>query len=220
MQETDVAPVAVEEVAAPAEEVTAPVEETVAKDLNAILMRAAVADRNADRMGIAAQAAKADVIKVLGREASLPVMNPLNPGEEFVKVTVSKLTYSATTMDRSAAVEWVKEYYRDKVEKKTRLVPGTTERDVFNVLRQFAPYLLEEIDVVPDHVIQELERKSRHARQPMGFGGEVGKDAPPGIVVTPSTPQVRITFRKVDVVDDLIACGIVDMEGNLLGGAE
>lgn len=196
------------------------VEETAVKALNAVLIRAAVAHRNAERAKKADEAAKVDVVKVLGRKGSLPVMNPLNPGEEFVQVTVSKLTYAAKTLDRSATDTWVEARYSEKLEERTRLVAGTTERDVFNVLKQFAPYLLETVKVVPDHVIHELELKSKHAQQPMGFGGEVGEDAPPGIVVEPSTPKVYVTFRRPEVVDDLLIKGIVDMEGNLLGGAE
>lgn len=203
-----------------AETETPAVEETAVKALNAVLIRAAVANRNADRFNAADKAAKADVVKVLGRKGSLPVMNPLNPGEEFVQITVSKLTYIAKTLDYTAAEEWVKKNYPDKVQKKTRLMPGTTEQHVFNVLRQFAPYLLEEIDVVPNHVIHELEMKSERAQQPMGFGGEAGEDAPPGIVVEESTPKVTVTFRNAAVVDDLLVTGYVDMEGNLLGGGE
>ncbi len=203
-----------------AETETAAVGETAIKALNAVLIRAAVANRNAERFVAADKAAKADVVKVLGRKGSLPVMNPLNPGEEFVQITVSKLTYIAKTEDPSATKEWVKERYAEKVEKRIRLAPGTTERDVFNVLNQFAPYLLETVEVVPDHVIHELELKSKLAQQPMGFGGEVGKDAPPGIVVEESTPKVTVTFRNPAVVDDLLVTGYVDMEGNLLGGDE
>ncbi|MFJ5984215.1 hypothetical protein [Lentzea sp. NPDC092896] len=205
----------------PSTEVEAPVvEDTAVKALNAVLIRAAVANRNAERFNKVDEAAKADVVRVLGRKGSLPVMNPLNADEEFVQITVSKLTYTAKVVDPSASKEWVKERYADKVEKQTRLMPGTTEQHVFNVLKQFAPYLLEEVDVVPDHVINELALKSRLAQRPMGFGGEVGVDAPPGIVVEPSAPKVYVTFRNPSVVDDLIVSGIVDMEGNMLGGDE
>lgn len=208
------------DVEAPVVEETSAVGEAAVKAVNAVLIRAAVANRNAERFNAADKAAKADVVKVLGRKGSLPVMNPLNPGEEFVQITVSKLTHIAKTVDYTAVEEWVKKNYADKVEKKTRLMPGTTEQHVFNVLRQFAPYLLEEIDVVPNHVVYELELKSKLAQQPMGFGGEIGENAPPGIVVEESTPKVSVTFRNAAVVDDLIVTGIVDMEGNLLGGAE
>lgn len=208
------------DVEAPAVEEASAVGEAAVKAVNAVLIRAAVANRNAERFKEVDEAAKADVVKVLGRKGSLPVMNPLNPGEEFVQITVSKLIYVAKTLDPSATKEWVKARYADKVEKKTRLMPGTTEQHVFNVLRQFAPYLLEEIDVVPDHVIRELELKSKLAQRPAGFSGEVGEDAPPGLVVEESTPKVYVTFRNAAVVDDLIFTGVVDMEGNLLGGAE
>lgn len=195
-------------------------EETAVKALNAVLIRAAVAHRNAERAKEADAAASADVVNMLGRGGSLPVMNPLNAGEEFVQVTVSKLIYSAKTVDPAATKAWISERYADKVEKRRRLSTKFTAQQVIEILEDLAPFLLETVEFVPDHVLNELQKKSQLAQQPMGFGGEVGEDAPPGIVVEPSTPQVRVTFRKVDVVDDLLACGIVDMEGNLLGGAE
>lgn len=208
-------------VEAPAVAETPAVEETVVKDLNAILVRAAVAHRNAERAKQADEAATADVVKVLGRKGSRAVMNPLRPDEEFVQITVSKLTYSAQTVDRTATEEWVKQRYADKVEKVTRVSSTTTGQDIINVLKQFAPYLLDlDVPVVPDNVIRELELKSQKAQRPAGFGGEVDEDAPPGIVVTPSTPKVYVTFRNADVVDELLINKVVDMEGNLLGGAE
>lgn len=222
MQETQVAPDAdaIEEITAPTEEVAAPVEETVAKDLNAILLRAAVAHRNAERAKQADEAATADVVKVLGRKGSRTVMNPLRPEEEFVQVTVSKLTYSAKAEDPSATEEWIRQRYSEKVETQKRITTKFSAQDIIKILEDLAPFLLEPVEVIPPHVIGELERKSRQAQQPMGFGGEIGKDAPPGIVVTPSTPKVYVTFRNADVVDELIINKVVDMEGNLLGGDE
>jgi hypothetical protein len=205
---------------APVEVVAPPVGEAAAQALHAVLIRAAVAHRNAERAKEADAAASADVVSVLGRGGSLPVMNPLNAGEEFVQVTVSKLTYSAKTVDPAATKEWIKERYAEKVETRRRLSTKFTEQQVIEILEDLAPFLLETIEVVPDHVLNELQQKSRRAQQPIGFGGEVGEDAPPGIVVEPSIPQVRITFRNAAIVDDLIVSGVVDMEGNLLGGAQ
>lgn len=193
--------------------------ESLADELNALLIRTAVAHRNAERAKEAEIEAKAEAVKVLRRGSTQVATNPLKPEEEFVQVTVSKSTYSAKATDRKLLEEWVTERYADKVETQTRLTSTTTEQDVINVLKTFAPYLLEEVTVVPDHVIRELELKSQKAHQPMGWGGEVGEDAPPGIVVEKSTPRVTITFRNADVVDDLILNGVVDMEGNMIGGA-
>jgi len=187
--------------------------------VNALLLRAAVRKYAADRAVESAAEAKAEVVRALRRGATLAAANPVKPEQEIAQVNVSKVTYSATTVDRAAAEEWVKARYGDKVEKKTRLLPTVTERDVFNVLRQFAPYLLEEVDVVPDHVIRELELKSEQAREPMGWGGEIGDAAPTGIKVTQSDPKVTITFREVQAIDDLILNGVIDMDGNMLGGA-
>lgn len=193
--------------------------EALAARVNALLLCVAVRKYNADRALESAAAAKQEVVNTLGRGATLTAANPLRPEQEVAQVNVSKATWSASTIDRAATEEWVKARYRDRVVKKTRLLPTVTEQDVLNVLRTFAPYLLEEIDEVPDHVIRQLELKSEKAHRPMGWGGEVGDDAPPGIKVTESDPKVTITFREVQAIDDLILDGVIDMDGNMLGGA-
>lgn len=194
------------------------VEETTAQNLEAILVRAAVANHNADRAVKADVAAKKDVVKVLGRKGSRPVMNPLNPAEEFVQVTVSKLTYTAKPVDPAATRQWIEQKYPEKVEKRRRITTKFSAQHIIEILEDLAPFLLETVKVIPDHVLGELVRKSQQAQQPMGFGGEVGEDAPPGIVVEPSAPKVMYTFRNPNIVDDLLINGVVDMEGNLLGG--
>jgi len=198
-----------------------PLPQALADELNALLLRLAVRDYNAKRALASAAAAKAEAVLALRRGGTQVAADPTQSGQEIAQVTVSKVTYTASVVDRGAAEAWVKDRYPDKVETRLRLLPGATEQDVLNVLRTFAPYLLEEVDVVPDHVLRELELKSQQARRPMGWGGEVDQDAPAGIAVTVSDPRVTVTFRNTEAIDELIVAGVVDMDGNIVarGGA-
>jgi hypothetical protein len=192
---------------------------SVAAALNELLLRAVVAKYNADRAEADAAEAKHVVVQTLRRGATQVAVSPLDANQELAQINVSQTTWTAATVARTETEEWVKARYADKVEKKTRLLPTVTEQDVFNVLRTFAPYLLEEIDVVPDHVIRELELKSEQAHEPMGWGGEIGDAAPPGIRVFPSNPKVTVTFRDTQAIDALVDAGVITVDGHMVGGA-
>lgn len=191
---------------------------SVAAVLNGLLLRAAVAKYNADRAVADAVAAKNAVVETLRRGATQVAVSPLDAEQEIAQVTVSKTTWSAKAVARAETEEWVKARYPEKVEKKTRQLSTVTEQDVLNVLSTFAPYYLEEVEVVPDHVIRELELKAEVAHEPMGWGGELGDDAPPGIRVFPSDPKVVVTFRDTRAIDALIDAGVVTVDGHMVGG--
>ncbi|PRY35278.1 hypothetical protein [Umezawaea tangerina] len=194
----------------------------LAADLNAVLLKLAVNHFRAKQATKAETASKAAVAKVLGRGATQMAGNPLRPDQEIAQVTVSKATYTATVVDQAAVEEWVRENYADKVEKRTKILGN--DEDVLNILKTFAPYLIEEEEVVPEHVFRELELRSGHARTAAGFGGEVGEDAPPGIEVFVSTPKISVTFRNASLIDDLLIAGVIDADGNVIakvdGGEE
>lgn len=191
----------------------------LADELNALLIRAAQLYRQANAAKAAEAAVKAEVVAALRRGATLPATHPRRPDRQIAQVNVSKATYKAATLNRAATEEWVTAKYPMKLENRERLVSTATEADVRNILRTFAPYLLETVKVVPDHVIRELELKSEQAHQPMGWGGETGDDAPPGIEVSVIDPKVTITFRDEDLLDELILSGVVDADGHIVGGA-
>ncbi|MEU4804400.1 hypothetical protein [Actinosynnema sp. NPDC023587] len=169
----------------------------------------------ADRSNEAVAETKKAVVQAFRRGATGIAVSPLSPDAELAQITVTKATYKATTRDRTKTEDWIKANYGEKVKTRTRIVGSDT--DVLNVLRTLAPYLLEEEEYVPDNVIYELELKSQKARQPMGWGGEVGDDAPPGIEVTISDPKVNFTFRDRELIDDLITSGVVDEDGTITG---
>jgi len=183
---------------------------------NALAIKAAVADRNKTVADHAHRVATAAFAAELGRGATRVAVSPLDPEQHITQVTVSAATYSAKVTSRSRADAWVVENYVEKTEEKTRIKPGF-EAAALAALQDLAPYLVETVRVVPDHVIQELVLKSKLAHQPMGWGGEVGKeDGPPGIEVELTSPRIVITHRNPSLIDDLILQGVIDHEGNVL----
>jgi hypothetical protein len=107
----------------------------------------------------------------------------------------------------------VTEKYPERLEERTR-IKQDRDQDVINVLQVFAPYLLETVRLVPDHVIREIELKSQLAHQPMGLGNEIGEDAPPGIKVSEVPAKVTITFRDLELFGDIDLNGDVTNEAS------
>lgn len=187
----------------------------LADQLNALAIKAAVANRNKANAVEADLVATREVVKALRRNGTTSAVSPLRPDLEIAQVNVSKLTYSAKVTHQFAVDEWVLEKYPEKAEKKVRVRPGKEEA-LLRFLQDNAPYFIETVEVVPDHVVQDLLSKSKFAHEPMGFNGELGESAPPGIQVDPVSPKVTITPRNIGLIDDLILQGVIDHEGNML----
>lgn len=209
------APVSTVNPSAPDLDETAVVAEPLASQLNALLVKAAVTNRNKTRAAESARVATAEVVATFGLKATQQATDPLGSGRVISQVTVSKPSYKATFTDRQQAEKWVRAQYPEKVEKATRVVPGQ-EQAALLALQAHAAYLLEEHEYVPDYVLDRLLLKSEQAYEPMGLGGEVGADGPPGIQVDPRPAGVTITYRDADLIDDLIMRGVIDDEGNIL----
>ncbi|HWO59451.1 MAG TPA: hypothetical protein VNO31_05395, partial [Umezawaea sp.] len=152
------------------------------RKLNALALKAAVARRNKARAIKAEQQATAAVVAAYGAEGQKQAVDPSGSGRTISQVTVWKAGYKATVTDPLELEKWVKEKYPEKVVKKTRIVPGN-EDAVILALREHAGFLLEEHEDVPDYVLAGLLAKSEQAHKPMGWGGEIDDDAPPGIKV-------------------------------------
>jgi hypothetical protein len=142
----------------------------------------------------------------LGPGGSRSVYDPQHPGKKDWKgwkATATEMSYQACVEDRGAASGWVLAQYPEKAEHRVRISPEVPEREVLNVIRTHAKHMLEEVVEVPDYVLNELVAKSRQAGQPVGFGGEVGQSAPPGIKVT--QPDSYLTVKFYDPAGDIIA---------------
>jgi hypothetical protein len=185
--------------------------------LNALRIKAAVAGRNKERAVEEARVATAAVVATFGRGKTWDAVDPRNPDVVLAKVNVSKETYEAKFVDRAAAESWVEEKYPEKVEKHLRVRPGN-EAAALDALKQYAGFLLEEVQRVPEHEMTRLLINSQQAHEPMGLGNEIGDDAPPGIKVDPRTPRVTFPYLAPDLIDELIEQGVIDHEGNVLRG--
>ena len=149
---------------------------------------------------------RAKLTNVLGPQGRRSVYDPDHPGGKGWKgwgMTASETSYKAEFIDYSAAAEWVLKNYEEKAEPRTRIRPDVPEREWLNVLRKHASYMLEEVREVPSHVLADLLRKSQAAGQPMGFNGELGEHAPPGISVT--KPDSTLSVRYYAPADAIIA---------------
>jgi len=185
------------------------------RKLNALAIKAAVARRSKARAIEAERVATAAVVAAYGAEGRKQAADPSGSGRVISQVTVDKAGYKATVTDPKEVEQWVRKKYPEKLQKKTRIVPGQEEA-VILALRQYAGFLLEEYEDIPDYVISGLLSKCEQAHKPMGWGGEIDDDAPPGIKVEPRSLGVTITYRDADLIDDLIKRGVIDHEGNVL----
>ncbi|ACU39376.1 hypothetical protein [Actinosynnema mirum] len=185
---------------------------------NRLALAAAVTHVNAKRANDAHKAAHKAFTTAIARGSVNYASDPRDPERQIAQVAISKSTWTAKVVDLSALEQWVRATYPDKLQRRTRITG--TEQDVINVLERFAPYLLDQVVEVPVEAVRELELKSREAREACGWGGEVGEQAPPGIAVSESAPRLVITYRDEDLLDELIASGIVDVTGTVLAGGE
>lgn len=156
---------------------------------------------------------------------TLQATNPQNPNQVIGKVTKAKPTTRATVSSRPDVEAWITERYPEKLVTGTRL---DEERlpELIGFLGENAPWFLAEEPQVPDWAVHELVVKSTAAGQPIGWGGEIGEDAPAGLVVTEFEGAVKVTIDKnggAELVDELWCAGVLDFAGNFAipaGGAE
>lgn len=151
------------------------------------------------------------LVDTLGPGGSRSVYDPQHIGKKEWKgwkATATEMAYQAVIADRSQVDEWVLKHYEEKAEPRVRISPEVPEREVLNVVRKHAKHMLEEVIEVPDHVVRELVVRSQQAGQPIGFGGEVGKDAPPGITV--SQPDSYLTVKYYGPRSEIVAALVAD----------
>jgi hypothetical protein len=146
----------------------------------------------------------------LGPGGSRSVYDPQHLGKKEWKgwkATATEMAYQACVEDQSKAAAWVLAHYAEKAEHRIRVSPEVPEREVINVIRSHAKHMLEEVVEVPDYVLHELVQKAKQAGQPIGFGGEVGENAPPGIKVTQPDSYLSVKYYgpATDIVETLRA---------------
>lgn len=188
-------------------------------------------DREMLRLGVAylrrkhwveqEQKRRAEAVKMLRPGGKRPVYDPRNAERKLWHGTASETSYKAEIVDHRQLEEWVRENYPAKLRSKTKLKEGFTEADVLQIAQTYASYMFETVPVVEDWVKHELVLKSQLAQQPMGWGGEVGESAPPGIEVSKAASAVVLTITKhaAEAIDELILAGVIDEDGNIIASS-
>ena len=192
--------------------------------LDRAVLRVAVLTVIQGRVAEAVDTARAEVRNATHKGDSLTAVHPAANERPIAKVTHSTPKKRAEVYDRPAVDAWILANYPDKAETNTKVIGS--QADVLDVLREHAPFLLEDVKEVRDWAVNELQLKSAAAGEPVGYGGEIGELAPPGIrVSTPDgTLRVTVAANAAEVVDQLWIDGLIDLDGNLLelpaGGTE
>jgi hypothetical protein len=182
----------------------------------AALLRLGVLTVLKQRVTEAERDARNVVSGYLNKGNNSTVVNPANPEQVIAEVGKSKPKNRAEIESRRAVEAWILANYPGKAETKTVVI--APQADVIEVLREHAPFLLDEVTEVPDYVVNELVLKSQAAGEPVGFGGEIGDKAPPGITVSAPEGTLRVVVQDggADVVEDMWAAGVVDLDGQLV----
>lgn len=186
-------------------------------ELDLLGLRLGVAQVNREQAEATEKVLREQAVKAWGEGGKRSTPNPLNPKDKLWHCTASETRWQARIMDRSAVEEWVKANYPLKTRTRMRIVPGTSMDEIVQaVIKSGATYLVEEVVEVEDHVLRELELKAQKAREPIGFDGELGEKAPPGIAVTKPDSKMLVTFKPGgrEMVSELMLAGVIDAEGN------
>lgn len=174
-----------------------PAQGEVVVELDWLSKALGVVARKVDDLQKVEEKIRAKLTSALGPQGRRSVYDPQHPGGKGWKgwgMTASETSYKAEFTDRSAAAEWTLKNYEEKAETRTRVRPDVPEHEWINVLRKHASYMLEEVREVPEYVLADLLRKSQAAGEPMGFNGELGENAPPGISVTKPDSVLSVKF--------------------------
>lgn len=191
---------------------------SVVGPLNQLIWRLGVVQWHRKRRQQEERELRDQVVATVPSGGTWPVVDPRNPENKLWHSTVSKTSYVAKVTERAATEKWVRAEYPAKTRRESRLKECFTQADAMKALQDLAPGMFEEVDVVEDHLIRELELKSQLAGQPMGFNGELGEHAPPGITVTKPEPTVLVKFTDAAeaAVEELILAGVIDLDGNFI----
>lgn len=142
------------------------------------------------------------------------VKSPLD-GSKLARYNLTDPGWTGHVNNRPDVDRWIVARYPEKCETRKRI---KNMAEAITELRKVRPDLVEEYMHVPDHVAESLVRRSEEAREPCGFTGELGEQAPPGIAVLPPKPVLRIALDKENAVPGFRAlweAGVLTMTGEL-----
>lgn len=184
------------------------------------LLRVSVLTFLARRIKAETDAAREESTPHLKKGDTLAVRSPLDD-TRIARVLRTDPDPTAAVTDQAALEKWVVKRYPEKLVGRWEIRNMSAAIDV---LRAHAPHLVAFVESVPDWAVNELVKKSATAGQPVGYGGEVDDDAPPGITI--ETPdgvlQVRVDWQQAEsAIVALWDAHMVAMDGNIrrIGGA-
>lgn len=179
------------------------------------VLRVSVLTWMAKRIKAENDTARLEAAELLKKGDTLSARSPLHD-TRIARVSLSDPKPTATVTNRIALEAWITGHYPEKLVERTEIIGRMS--DVLAVLRKFAPELIEDVKSVPDWAVNELLKKAEGLKQSVGYGGECGADAPPGITV--KVPDGVLTARLDDTATDAIRAmwdaRLVDMDGHLL----
>ena len=135
----------------------------------------------------------------------LVAKSPADPSVKLAAVTATDPESTAKVTDPEAFHQWMRDNYPDRCEERDLLVGSTAQ--VIDALREHCPAdvlaRLVTTDVVPrDWATAEVLTLTKTAGAPVGPGGEMDENAPPGVELEqkPSVVQVRLEPGAVEHV--------------------
>lgn len=169
----------------------------------------------AKRIKVTLDEGRASLGLLMKKGDTLAARSPLDDSR-IARVSMSDPSRTATVSNRAALDGWIRERYPEKLVERTEITGPMP--DVLAMLRKHAPELVDDVKSVPDWAVNELLKKAEGLGFPIGYGGECGDDAPPGIAV--KTPDGVLTVRLdnpgADVaIRALWDARLVDMDGHI-----
>lgn len=170
---------------------------------NKALLRAAFLKHLSGVVGAAITENKKVLDGLMHKGDSLSAWSPLDGDEPVARVSKSKPKPQATITNRAALASWIEDRYPEKLH--TAPVIIGSDAEVLEALQEHAPHLVAVDTSVPDWAYNELRLKAEKAGQPIGYGNEIGDQAPPGIEVTLPDGALSVVVDKMNGPDALQA---------------
>lgn len=177
------------------------------------LLAVAVTAQLAKMVKAAGDQARVLAAPVLDEGASVTLYTPL--GAKLGKALKTDPEPVAIVTSRVALDAWLRKRYPDQVETVEQVSPDTTA--VLDVLREHAPHLITQAEVVAERMVPDVLAASKAAGEPAGPDGELDV---PGVSVT--KPEGVLTVRldsktAPQAIADMWAAGLISLDGTLRG---
>lgn len=172
---------------------TVPDELITLSEVDQVLLRLTYIKFISTAVAEADREARALAAQLMKKGDTLAARSPIDDAR-MARVSMSDPKAVAKVADAAALDQWIRENYPDKVTA-SEVIIGT-DAEIVEVLREHAPRLLAKRTTVPGWAVNELLTRSKGAGEPVGFGGETGEHAPPGIDITVPAGVLSVSVDK------------------------